>query len=111
MRAPSVQTAGHCCTPALDSAKEGTMTRTRLQLLLTLLAVAMLGCGAGGSTNPTPPPPPAPPPPPTPSGSPMTALINGELIEAEFVTVNRSSGQVLSNGACVPQLAIGFQVR
>lgn len=89
------------------------MTRALSRFLLTLTAMAMLGCGDGGSTNPTPPPPPpppAPPPPPPPSDSPMTALINGEPFEAEFVTVNRSFGQVMINGAGLPQRAIGFQV-
>ncbi len=86
------------------------MTRPLSLLRFSLIAVVMIGCGDGGSTNPTPPPPPAPPPPPPPSASAMTALINGESFEAEFVTVNHSAGQVLINGAGHPLRAIGFQI-
>lgn len=83
------------------------MTRTMSRFLLTLITVMMVGCGGDGTTDPTPPPPPPPPPP---SASPMTAVINGEPFEAEFVTINRSFGQILINGAGLPQRAIGFQV-
>lgn len=79
------------------------MRRFRPAALASALSLSLLACSGGdGGTGPDDDP--------QPSDAPMSAMLNGTAFEAEFVTVNRVSGQVLINGAGLPQRAIGFQV-
>lgn len=76
--------------------------RRLLSSLLVSSFVVATACGGDSTTGPDPDP--------TPSDAPMSASIDGTAFEAQFVTVNRVGGQVLINGAGLPQRAIGFQV-